>query len=134
MGYFYAGGKTNQQTHAKAKIGETNQRYLSTRVGQVRKKEGNFVVFEYLEIPNSTQAITRAIEGDVRLMMERAGYVNVQNDHFVWETDKHNKMDEYKRFSHLAIQFAMDYCDFRSIPYIHHFADGKARKNVRKRK
>ena len=134
MGYVYAGGKTNQQIHAKAKIGESNQKYLSSRIGKIRNDEGNFVVFEYLEIPNSTKAITRSIEGDVRLMMERAGYKNIQNDHFIWETTRENKMEDYKRFSHLAIQFAMAYCDFRGIPYIHHIANGKARKTVKKRK
>lgn len=134
MGYFYAGGKTNQQIHASGKVGESNQKYLSTRVGQIRKKEGNFFVFEYLEIPNSTQAITRGIEGDVRLMLERAGYKNVKNDHFEWETTKENKMEEYKQFSALAMQFAMAYCDFRGIPYIHHYGDENARRSVRPRK
>ena len=91
MGYFYAGGKTNQQIHARGKIGESNQKYLSSRVGKIRNDEGNFVVFEYLEIPNSTKAITRSIEGDVRLMLERAGYKNIQNDHFVWKLQKNAK-------------------------------------------
>lgn len=135
MGYFYAGGKTNQQIHARGKIGESNQKYLSSRVGKIRNDEGNFVVFEYLEIPNSTKAITRSIEGDVRLMLERAGYKNIQNDHFVWETTKERKMEDYHNFAHLAIQFAMAYCDFRGIPYIHHVvANGSVRKNVKRRK
>lgn len=134
MGYFYAGGKTSQRTTARGKIGETNQKYLSQRVAQIRNKENNFVVFEYLSIPNSTPAMTRAIEADVRFMLERAGYVNVQNDHFEWRTTKESKMNEYADFASLAIDYAEQYCVLRGIEYTRSKGNKNARKSCKRRK
>ena len=134
MGYFYAGGKTSQRTTARGKIGETNQKYLSQRVAQIRNKENNFVVFEYLAIPNSTPAMTRAIEADVRFMLERAGYVNVQNDHFEWRTTKESKMSEYADFASLAIDYAEQYCVLRGIEYTRSKGNENARKSCKRRK
>ena len=134
MGYYYAGGKTNQHTNAYAKNGETNQRLLSSRISTIRNIEGNFVVFKYLELPNSTQAITRAIEGHVRLCLERDGYKNVQNDHFVWKTTPETKMQDYLDFAEKSMKYAKEYCEFMQIPYIEHDGDPKARKTCKKRK
>ena len=134
MGYFYAGGKTSQRTTARGKIGETNQKYLSQRVAQIRNKENNFVVFEYLSIPNSTPAMTRAIEADVRFMLERAGYVNVQNDHFEWRTTRESKMSEYADFASLAIDYAEQYCVLRGIEYTRSKGNENARKSCKRRK
>lgn len=134
MGYFYAGGKTSQRTTARGKIGETNQKYLSQRVAQIRNKENNFVVFEYLSIPNSTPAMTRAIEADVRFMLERAGYVNVQNDHFEWRTTKESKMSEYADFASLAIDYAEQYCVLRGIEYTRSKGNENARKSCKRRR
>lgn len=134
MGYFYAGGKTSQRTTARGKIGETNQKYLSQRVAQIRNKENNFVVFEYLSIPNSTPAMTRAIEADVRFMLERAGYVNVQNDHFEWRTTRESKMSEYADFASLAIDYAEQYCVLRGIEYTRSKGNENARKSCKRRR
>ena len=134
MGYFYAGGKTNQKTNAYCKMGETNQKYLSSRVGVIRNTEGNFFVIKYLEIPNSTQAITRAIEGHVRFMLEREGYKNVQNDHFVWKTAPDRKMQEYTTFAERAMYHAKKYCELIGIEYIEHEGDPAARRTCRRRK
>ena len=134
MGYFYAGGKTSQRTTARGKIGETNQKYLSQRVAQIRNKENNFVVFEYLSIPNSTPAMTRAIEADVRFILERAGYVNVQNDHFEWRTTRESKMSEYADFASLAIDYAEQYCVLRGIEYTRSKGNENARKSCKRRK
>ena len=133
MGYFYAGAKTNQRTNAYAKMGESNQKYLSNRVSAIRAKEGNFVVLKYLEIPNSTQAVTRAIEGHVRFMLERKGYKNVQNDHFVWSTTPETKMSEYIEFATLSMQFAKDYCNLIGIDFIEHEGNPNARRTCRRK-
>ena len=134
MGYIYAGGKTNQKTNALAKMGETNQKYLSQRVQTIRRTEGNFIVFEYLEIPNSTSAMTKAIEGHMRFKLECFGYKNIQNDHFEWLTTKEHKMQEYSDFAHTAIAFAIEYCKQNNIPYIHKMGNMKARRNVKRKK
>lgn len=134
MGYFYVGAKTNQKINAYGKVGETNVRYLSTRVAQIRHAEGNFVVLKYLSIPNSTQAMTRAIEGDVRFMLERDGYQNVQNDHFVWTTNKENKMMDYYDFANKAITYAEQYCIMRGIEYTVHEGNPNARRTCRTKK
>ena len=133
MGYFYVGAKTNQHKQASGKIGETNLKYLSTRIGQIRHKEGNFVVIKYLSIPNSTQAMTRAIEGDVRFMLEKDGYHNVQNDHFEWATCPATKMMEYKDFADKAITYAEQYCIMRGIEYTVHEGNPDARRTCRPR-
>lgn len=134
MGYFYVGGKTNQRVNAYVKIGETNQKKLSSRVALIRFQEGNFVVFKYLEIPNSTQAMTRAIEGDVRFALERDGYHNIQNDHFEWKTTPATKLAEYQEFVDKAIAYAEQYCQMRGIEYTVKNGDPKARRNVKRRK
>lgn len=134
MGWVYAGGKTNQKTNAYAKMGETNQKYLSMRVGEIRHREGNFVVFKYLEIPNSTTAMTRAIEGHLRYKMECEGYHNIQNDHFEWQTTPETKMQEYMEFAERAMYHAKQYCQMNNIVYIEHDGDLNARRTCRHRK
>lgn len=134
MGYVYAGGKTNQKTNGYLKIGETNQKHLSSRIGKIRHDEGNFVVFQYLEIPNSTPAVTRAIEGHARLMLERDGWEQVQNDHFVVKMTPETKKAIYKAFIDSAIKHMTAYCNMVGIEYIIHQGDPTARKNHRKRK
>lgn len=134
MGYFYAGAKTNQRTNAYAKIGETNQRFLSQRTTKIRHQEGNFFVIRYLEIPNSTQAITRAVEGHVRMMLERKGYKNIQNDHYVWETTIEEKMKDYELFAKRAMYYAKQYCDVMNIKYTEHKGKANARKTIKRKK
>lgn len=133
MGFVYAGGKTNQKTNGYLKIGETNQKYLSMRVGEIRAREGNFVVFKYLEIPNSSLSVTRAIEGHARMMLERDGYQQVQNDHFVVNMTPATKDAIYNEFVNRAIQHMTAYCDMMGIEYIVKEGKPTARKNHRKR-
>lgn len=131
MGFFYVGGKTNQRVNGYGKIGETNLKYLSQRVSNIRQKEGNFFVFKYLEIPNSTQAITRAVEGHVRFMLERDGYKNIQNDHFEWKTTSEQKMNDYMAFAELAISYAEQYCKMFDIAYTLKEGKANARRTCR---
>lgn len=134
MGYFYTGAKTNQRINARGKIGETNQKYITGRIGQIRKDEGNFFLLKYLEIPNSTSAMTKAIEGHARYMLEKDGYKHVQNDHFVWTTTKEEKMNDYNVFSEKAITYAKQYCDFMGITYIECEGNPNARRTIKPRK
>lgn len=131
MGYFYVGGKTNQRVNGYGKIGETNQQYLSQRVGKIRQDEGNFFVFKYLWLPDSTQAVTRAIEGYVRMMLERDGWENIQNDHFEWKTTKEEKMNDYLIFANAAIKHAERFCEMMDIPYTTKEGNPSARKTCR---
>lgn len=131
MGYFYAGGKTNQRVNVYAKMGETNQKYLSSRIGKIRNEEKSFNVFKYLEIPNSTQAVTRAIEGHVRLMLEREGYKNVKNDHFAWRTEIGQIKNEYQIFAEKAMFYAKQYCNLTGINYIEH--EGKKKRKSKQK-
>lgn len=134
MGWIYAGGKTNQKTNAYAKMGETNVKYLSTRISNIRFKEGNFVVFKYLEIPNSTSALTKAIEGHLRFMLERDGYHNIQNDHFEWKTTPEKKMQEYMKFAETSMKYAKQYCKMVGVKYIEHDGNMNARRTCRHKK
>ena len=134
MGYVYVGGKTNQKINGYGKVGETNQKYLSQRVGQIRAKEGNFVVFQYLEIPHSTQATTRAIEGYIRWKLECDGYHNIQNDHFEWTTTIENKMRDYLEFANKALFYGEQFCQREKIFYIRKEAKENAKKTVKRRK
>lgn len=134
MGFVYVGGKTNQSVNGYMKIGETNKTYLSTRIGEIRHAEGNFVCFKYLEIPNSTSAITKAIEGHTRMMLEREGYHNVQNDHFVMPMTKDTKDSIYNAFVDRAIYHMTSYCNMFGIAYELKDAKPNARRNVRRKK
>ena len=134
MGYIYVGGKTNQRINGYGKVGETNQKYLSQRITTIRCKETNFFVFEYLEIPNSTKALTRAVEGYVRWKLECAGYHNIQNDHFEWTTTIENKMSDYHKFANLAMFYAEEFCTKEHINYTRKQGNPKARKTVKRKK
>ena len=134
MGWIYAGGKTNQKTNAYAKNGETNQKYLSSRVGAIRHKEGNFVVFKYLEVFDTDRATTQAIEGHMRYMMTREGWQNVQNDHFVWSTTPENKMADYRKFAERSMFYAKQYCDLIGVKYVEYDGDMTARRTCKHRK
>lgn len=118
MGFVYVGGKTNQHINGYMKIGETNQQYLSTRIAQIRASEGNFTVFKYIEVPNSTKAITRAIEGHTRMMLERDGWKNVQNDHFIASVNKNTRESIYQAFTNRAIEHMVNYCNTYGIQYM----------------
>lgn len=133
MGFVYVGGKTNQKTNGYVKIGETNKKYLSSRVGEIRAKEGNFVVFKYLEIPDSTLSVTRAIEGHARMMLERDGYQQVQNDHFELAVTPETKDVLYRNFADRAIFYMEQYCSWTGIPYTVKMGNPQARKNVKRR-
>ena len=117
MGYFYVGGKTNQRTNAYVKIGETNQERLIRRIQNIRCKEGNFSLFKYLVFENSTKALTKAVEGHTRFMLEKIGYKNIQNDHFEWRTTPAKKKKEYAIFADNAIKYAIEYCEMMGISY-----------------
>ena len=117
MGFFYIGAKTNNYKNGYMKIGETNQKYLSSRIAQIRQKQGNFVVLAYLEIPGSSAATTRAIESYARFKLERQGYEMVQNDHFVFPMSAETKEAHFARFTALAISAACHFCEMEHIAY-----------------
>ena len=133
MGYVYVGGKTNQWANGYVKIGETHQAYLSARIAQIRHKEGNFVLFQYLDIPDSTPAVTRAIEAHARMMLERDGYTQVQNDHFVMPVTKDNRESLYNDFTCKAIKHMANYCDMFGIAYEVKEGNPNAKRNVKHR-
>ena len=106
MGFVYVG-----KSSTGWKIGESNQRYLSQRVASIRKTEPDFEVTAYVKIPNSSKAMTKAVEAHARLMLERQGYKNLGLDHFV-------PYRAYKSFSKRAVQAMQDYCNMADIEYI----------------
>lgn len=134
MGYFYIGGKTNNSVNGYLKIGETNQKQLSKRIALIRYQEGNFVVFKYLDIPGSTPAMTRAIEGHVRFMMERDGWNQVQNDHFTVDMRDKDKAEIFQVFTASALKYAEAYCQMVGITYEVKDGDPKAKRNHKPRK
>lgn len=117
MGYFYVGGDTYRKTIAYVKIGETNQKYLHRRVREICVKEKHFTIFKYLKIENSTSALTKAVEGHVRLMLEREGYLNLGLDHFGWSTTPTEKLKEYCAFTESAVKYAIEYCEMIGASY-----------------
>lgn len=117
MGFFYIGAKTNNYKNGYMKIGETNQKYLSSRIAQIRKNQDNFVVLAYLEIPNSSTATTRAVESYVRFKLEQHGYEMIQNDHFVFPISAETKDAQFAQFTALAISAACHFCEMEHIAY-----------------
>ena len=119
MGFIYCGFKTNNSKNGYMKIGETNRVYLSQRIAEIRHAQKNFVVYDYMEIKDSTPAMTRAIEGHVRFRLEQFGLKQVQNDHFVYDIKTYfsTKEDEFNYLSNKAMNFAKEYCDAMKIAY-----------------
>lgn len=134
MGFFYIGAKTNNYKNGYMKIGETNQKYLSSRIAQIRKSQGNFVVLAYLEISESTSAMTRAIESYVRFKLERQGYEMVQNDHFVFPISAETKDAQFAQFTALAISAACHFCEMEHIAYQVKTDKANLKHNVKSKK
>jgi len=130
MGFIYCGFKTNNSKNGYMKIGESNQKYLSQRIGQIRKTQKNFVVYDYLEIPNSTKDMTMAIEGHVRFRLAQFGLHHVQNDHFEYIVKQYanDKETEYNFLSNTAMLYAIEYCDLMNI----HYERKNDKRNLRK--
>lgn len=106
MGFIYVG----RSSHGW-KIGETNQRFISSRIASIRQNECDFQDISYIRIPNSTGAMTKAIESHTRLTLERKGYINTGLDHFT-------PHDSFEAFKTKALKAAKAYCNFMRIEYI----------------
>ena len=133
MGFVYVGGKTNQWRNGYMKIGETNQQYISTRVSQIRHSDGNFVLFKYLELPDSTPAITKAIEGHARMMLEREGWHNTHCDYFTAPINKDTREQVYRTFTESAINYMTEYCNMYGLTYIVKEGNPQTKKMVKHR-
>lgn len=115
-GFFYVGGKTANSVNGYAKIGETGMA-LSQRIAMIRYSEHNFMLLQYIALPNATKAERLMIESFVRLALERDEYTHTQNDHFTMPITKNSKIDIYNAFADKAINYAIQACKMFNIEY-----------------
>lgn len=134
MQIFYTGNVPYTRENAVAKIGETNTT-MAQRASTLRQEEGGmFKIAEYLILKDNCDSVTKAVEGFVRWQLEKIGYENVGNDHFVWKSTASERQADYKEFTEFAIKFAVRFCEMNGIEYEICKPEKTARTRVKRRK
>lgn len=116
IGWFYVGYDFLNRVHGYFKIGETGEKYLSTRLGHIRKTDA-FECLGFLKLFDVTDSERWFIESFVRLMMERVGFIQTQKDHFLYNIKKGEKEAQAKAIAELALLFAMCACKLINVKY-----------------
>ena len=112
--YFYIGGRMNRRKNGKGKVGTCQQRYLSSRLGNIRHTEKDFKVLCYLYLPNINKSRLEALESEVKANLAMI-YQHVGNDHF--EFKMNDAKQDYFIFSLIALGFAVKYCKDHNMAY-----------------
>jgi hypothetical protein len=112
--YFYIGGRMNRRKNGKGKVGTCQQRYLSSRLGNIRHTEKDFKVLCYLYLPNINKSRLEALESEVKANLAMI-YQHVGNDHF--EFQMNDAKQDYFIFSLIALGFAVKYCQDHNMAY-----------------
>ena len=118
MGYFYTGFDYKNRKNGYFKIGETGQKYLTSRISNIQHYDC-FQCLGYLELIGETRSERLFIESYVRMKMEQVeGLKHSQNDHFLYTiTSKEEKYSQAQAFATMALEYAMEVCDFAKIQY-----------------
>ena len=127
MGWFYTGYDFLNRKNGYFKIGETGEKYLSTRLGQIRLHDA-FECLGFLRLINDTKSERLYVESYVRMMMEREeGLTHVQNDHFCYEIRKGEKHAQAEAYAQKALAYAKVACTFAGIEYVEGYKQYKRR-------
>ena len=102
----------------RTKIGESNQRFISSRMSVLRREEGGkFNLCEYFVLEDNCESATKLLEAFVRWKMEKIGYENVGNDHFEWECPASERKADIKEFIDFFEKFMVEGCEKFGIKY-----------------
>lgn len=118
MGYFYTGFDYKNRKNGYFKIGETGQKYLSSRISNIQHYD-SFQCLGYIELIGETRSERLFVESYVRMKMEKVeGLTHTQNDHFLYAiTSKEEKYSQAQTLAKMALEYAIEICDFAKIEY-----------------
>ena len=114
MGYFYIGFDYKNRKNGIFKIGQTIN--LASRLSNIRHFD-NFQCLGYLELPEATKSEMLFIESCVRLDLERIGFTQTQNDHFLYRIEQGKKYEQAAEIAQITLKFAIEACQIKKIPY-----------------
>lgn len=127
MGWFYTGFDFLNRKNGYFKIGESGEKYLSTRLAQIRHYDA-FECLGFLKLINDTKSERLYVESYVRMMMEREeGLTQVQNDHFAYVIRKGEKHTQAQEYANKALAYAKAACAFAGIEYVEGYKKYKRR-------
>ena len=116
MGCFYTGFDYKNRKNGYWKIGETSRKTPAQRLAEIRNGDC-FQCLGYLILHDETTAERRLVESMVRVKMERAGFQQVQNDHFVYQIEAGKKYEQAAEIAEIVMHWAMAACDYIGINY-----------------
>lgn len=116
MGCFYTGFDYKNRKNGYWKIGETGGKTPARRLATIRQSDC-FQCLGYLIFQNETTAERRLIESVVRVKMERAGFKQVQNDHFEYEIEQGRKYEQATAIATQVLAWAIEACNTYGIKY-----------------
>ena len=115
MACFYVGFNYFRRKNGIFKQGVSRNNTPSARLSTIRQKE-HFQCLAWIQMPTATWAELLAVESDARVEMSYL-YKNIQNDHFLYQIMENRKYEQAQAIAKLAIQFAIESCERRNIPY-----------------
>lgn len=113
----YFGNYPRQRKYGRAKIGETQQKYPSTRFGQIRKdSKGKFEPKAYVSTKvELSKAEIYYVESAIRLHMSRISgleYDEKSNDHYNYSVQKGNHKRQVNEYTQEFLNCAIDAFEF----------------------
>ena len=116
MGCFYTGFDYKNRKNGYWKIGESGYKTPAQRLATIRQGDC-FQCTGYLLLKNDTLSERRALEALVRLAMERAGFKQVQNDHFLNNIEQGRKYEQAAEITGFVMAEAVKACEYLGIQY-----------------
>lgn len=118
MGFLYTGFDYKNRKNGYFKIGETGQKYLTSRL-QVIQHYDCFQCLGYLILKNESKSERLLVESYTRVMMSKvAGLVHTQNDHFLYSIEsKERKYAQAYELAEMALTYAEEICKQIGVEY-----------------
>lgn len=116
MGCFYTGFDYKNRKNGYWKNGETGGKTPAARLAVIRHYD-SFQCLGYLIFHNETKSERLFVESMVRVKMERAGFEQVQNDHFLYKIEEGRKYEQAEEIAKQVMAWAIEACEFIGIDY-----------------
>lgn len=116
MGCFYTGFDYKNRKNGYYKNGETGDATPAKRLARIRHDDC-FQCLAYLILHGETKAERLLLESMVRVKMEKAGYQQVQNDHFLYTIEQGRKYEQAYEIAAKVMEWAKEACEYIGIKY-----------------
>jgi len=116
MGCFYTGFDYKNRKNGYWKNGETGGKTPAQRLAVIRQSDC-FQCLGYIIMHNETKSERLLVESMVRVKMERAGFQQVQNDHFLYDIEQGRKYEQAAEIAEMIMQWATEACEYIGLDY-----------------